>query len=344
MKIFVGEYVCGGGLLSDPIESIPDSLRNEGLAMLLAISEDLQSFASTVVSIDGRFRDAVSGRLDDVELIEVDGSKPLWSQWVSAATSCDAALIVAPESDGKLAQAVAMLRAAGVDVVAGSGDFLRTAGDKLLTAKALTGAGVAHPTHFSLADKAMPDEMYKYDRFVVKPRDGCGTQQISKFDDLDDATSSMTEQSILQAWMPGQAVSIAMIASPTKHLFLPAVSQVICETNCQYGGGQGPMDDDTQRRMTSLAMRTVEAMPPTVRGFVGFDMLLGQRASEDYVIEVNPRLTTSYVGLRKMIHGNLAARLFDLEEGPVSCCVPANSVRWIPTGEVKIDAAQSQAT
>ncbi len=63
-----------------------------------------------------------------------------------------------------------------------------------------------------------------------------------------------------------------------------------------------------------------QSMPPTVRGFVGLDLLLGDCVSEDCVIEINPRLTTSYVGLRRMIHGNLAARLFDLETGPVSCC------------------------
>ncbi len=83
-------------------------------------------------------------------------------------------------------------------------------------------------------------------------------------------------------------------------------------------------------------------MPPTVRGFVGLDLLLGDRPSEDCVIEINPRLTTSYVGLRRMIHGNLAARLFDLETGAVSCCATEDSVRWTPDGQVWINDAVAE--
>jgi hypothetical protein len=142
---------------------------------------------------------------------------------------------------------------------------------------------------------------------------------------------------ILQAWMPGRAISIALVASPTEVTFLPAVSQDLDDKTCEYGGGHGPLNDDAQRRAAALASRAIAAMPPTVRGFVGLDLLLGSRPSEDYVIEINPRLTTSYVGLRHMIRGNLVARLFDLETGPVSCCTPVESVRWKPDGQVWIN-------
>ena len=84
------------------------------------------------------------------------------------------------------------------------------------------------------------------------------------------------------------------------------------------------------------------AMPPTVRGFVGVDLLLGEQQADDCVIEINPRLTTSYVGLRRMIHGNVAARLFDLESGPVSCSTPVDSVRWTPDGQVWINDAVAE--
>ncbi len=37
MRIFVGEYVCGGGLSAEEFNDIPASLRQEGAAMLNAI-------------------------------------------------------------------------------------------------------------------------------------------------------------------------------------------------------------------------------------------------------------------------------------------------------------------
>ena len=134
--------------------------------------------------------------------------------------------------------------------------------------------------------------------------------------------------------MPGRAISVALVASGNHQTFLPAVSQDLESGTCEYAGGTGPLDLDAQRRATALASRAISAMPPTARGFVGLDLLLGDRPSEDCVIEINPRLTTSYVGLRQMIAGNLAARLFDLETGPVSCNVPTESVRWTPDGQV----------
>jgi predicted ATP-grasp superfamily ATP-dependent carboligase len=43
-------------------------------------------------------------------------------------------------------------------------------------------------------------------------------------------------------------------------------------------------------------------------GYIGIDMVLGHApgGSRDRVIEINPRLTTSYVGLRAACKGNLA--------------------------------------
>jgi hypothetical protein len=336
MQIFVGEYVSGGGLARQAIEAIPLALRQEGAAMLQAIVEDLSEFAQTVVPLDARF-DHLS--LGNSQTVEIDSLRPVWGQWVAAARQCDAALIVAPESNGTLAKAVGMLRAGGIDVIAGSGDFLRVASDKVLTAKTLSAAGVAHPISMALCDRRCQQELEKFQRFVVKPRDGCGTQEIKIFDSFADARAELEDNQILQAWMPGRAVSIALVASPTQLTFLPAVSQNLCEQTCEYAGGQGPLDDDAQRRCTALASRAIAVMPPTVRGFVGLDLLLGDRPSEDYVIEINPRLTTSYVGLRRMINGNVAKRLFDLETGPVSCCNAVDSVRWTPDGQVWINDA-----
>ena len=333
MRIFVGEYVCGGGLTDTDLDSIPASLRLEGTAMLRAIVTDLSEFAQTIVPIDSRMNVAV----DPTETITIDREVPLWNQWLQAAKDCDAAIIVAPESEGVLAKGVAMLRAGGIDVVASSGDFLRIASDKFLTAKTLLARGVAHPPYVVTSDLKYEDEVCRARKFVLKPRDGCGTQEILVFDSYQQAREQLQDHQILQPWIEGRAVSIAMIASPSQQTILPVVSQTFNEGTCEYAGGCGPLDVDAQRRATALASRAIDAMPPTVRGFVGLDLLLGDRPSEDCVIEINPRLTTSYVGLRKMINGNLAARFFDIETGPVACAVGLDSVRWSRDGKVWTD-------
>jgi predicted ATP-grasp superfamily ATP-dependent carboligase len=56
---------------------------------------------------------------------------------------------------------------------------------------------------------------------------------------------------------------------------------------------------------------------PEARGYIGVDLVLGKAAdgSRDYVIEINPRLTTSYIGLRAASQMNLAAAMVDACRG-----------------------------
>jgi len=333
MRVFVGEYICGGGLLQSTLPAIPTSLRTEGEAMLQAIVSDISEFAEAVVPADPRLQLEISA----AQVVQIEPAIAPWGQWAAAAKSCDSALIVAPESDGILAKGVAVLRAAGVNVIASSGDFLRVASDKLQTAKVMHDAGVAHPVYMALSDRRFEAELEGYDRFVVKPRDGCGTQEIRTFDSFDDARADLADTDILQEWRPGRAISISLIASGNHQTFLPAVGQSLDGTSCEYAGGCGPLDDDSQRRAAAIASRALAAMPPMARGYVGLDLLLADRPSEDCVIEINPRLTTSYVGLRRMIKGNLAARLYEIETGSVQCCTNVDAVRWTPDGQVWVD-------
>ena len=67
--------------------------------------------------------------------------------------------------------------------------------------------------------------------------------------------------------------------------------------------------------LAEQALRTV----PGLRGFVGVDLVLqnsvdDQAGSQDVVIELNPRMTMSYIGLRALCRQNLASLLFDINQ------------------------------
>ena len=72
----------------------------------------------------------------------------------------------------------------------------------------------------------------------------------------------------------------------------------------QYLGGSCPLPSGLAARADRLARCAAAAMPEW-RGYIGIDLVLGEAndGSEDYLIEVNPRLTTSYVGLRVLAAG-----------------------------------------
>ena len=69
-------------------------------------------------------------------------------------------------------------------------------------------------------------------------------------------------------------------------------------------------------RAHRLVLEAIECLPP-LRGYIGFDLVLGDGdgSGRDVVIEVNPRLTTSYVGLREVSRPNLAGAIIDIALG-----------------------------
>ena len=261
MRIFVGEFVCGGGFARHPFDEIPLGLRQEGSAMLKAIAIDLSQIAQVVVALDSRF----GIELEHVEIGTIHPDQAVLGQWIAAARDCDAALIVAPENDGVLAKAVGMLRSAGIDVIAGSGDFLRIASDKLQTAKTLRAAGVAHPPYLATTDNRFEREMEGFDKYVLKPRDGCGTQAIQIFDSLAKGKAELTDAGLLQPWIVGQPISVSMVVSGSNQTLLPAVHQRIHGDTCGYAGGCGPLDDDAHAPCDSVGHPSDERRSPGSR-------------------------------------------------------------------------------
>ena len=75
----------------------------------------------------------------------------------------------------------------------------------------------------------------------------------------------------------------------------------------QYEGGVIPLEHH-QRHLAMAYARRAVSLVPGLRGYIGVDMVLTE--NQGYVIEINPRLTTSYVGLRQVININLAEAIW----------------------------------
>lgn len=299
--------------------------------MLVALVEDFASVCDTVhVAIDNRFE---LPHFPNVRRFEITNAAPLWPQWIKAANGCEQGLVVAPETDGVLAQSVAMLQATGIGILNGFGDFLRCASNKYETARVFAVAGVPHPPTWTYESVPLED-LPSASRWVVKPRDGCGTEDVAVHDTIEQALAAADKTPhLIQPWIEGRPVSVAVIVGSNDLTVLPAVSQNMSAEDITYKGGCGPLGEDDQRRAANLARTAIQALPRTIRGFVGLDLILGHDPADDCVIEVNPRVTTSYVGLRKIVEGNLAARILGTDRSPVRCVVDPLQVHWLPNGE-----------
>jgi predicted ATP-grasp superfamily ATP-dependent carboligase len=83
-----------------------------------------------------------------------------------------------------------------------------------------------------------------------------------------------------------------------------------------YRGGRLPLNPELHAAAADLAGRAVEAVPG-LRGYVGVDLLLLNHPPGriGLVIEINPRLTTSYVGLRRLARFNVMRAMLAVLEG-----------------------------
>ncbi|MCA9021743.1 MAG: ATP-grasp domain-containing protein, partial [Planctomycetaceae bacterium] len=77
---------------------------------------------------------------------------------------------------------------------------------------------------------------------------------------------------------------------------------------------------------------------PGLAGYVGFDILLpDDTPNEPVLVEINPRLTTSYTGYRRLTQDNLAARIIDVQTAfPRIQWKQGESVRFQPDGRTSL--------
>ena len=286
MRIYIHESVNAGDLGDD----VPASLKREGGAMLSAIAADFQ-------------------RLPGIEVVTEKGPD----------TFVDWTLVIAPEFDDLLLDRSQAVLDGGGRLLGSLPAAIRLTGDKLATAEFWRAKGTPHPRTALLdpvnfATFAGP--------WVMKPRHGAGSQATFLIRHRGDELASWSaafhedpdDEFIVQQYRRGQPASVALLIGRTQTIpLLPARQHLSRDGRFRYQGGSLPLPEPLARRAVALALQSVAGIDG-LRGYVGVDLVLGDDGN-DYAIEINPRLTTSYLGLRQLCERNLAELILRLAQG-----------------------------
>ena len=230
--------------------------------------------------------------------------------------SCEAdwTVLIAPEFDGHLLKRVKFVEEAGGRLLSPSSAIVALASDKHATAQHLAERGIRVPHGIALAAGERLPAGFSYPA-VLKPRDGAGSLGIRVASLGDVAGASVPAR--LEVLCPGTAASVACLCGPRRVVPLePCLQHLAGSGDFSYRGGSLPIDACRAERARALAVRAVQTLPKP-RSYVGVDLVLGDdpAGGGDFVIEINPRLTTSYVGLRRLSRVNLAAQMIAVAEG-----------------------------
>ena len=318
MRVFVFEFITGGGWYAiDPKCQPEGSLLREGAAMAEAVIADFDSIADVEVTslLDARLA-RNSNRSSSQTM--VGSAEEVWNLIATHSAAADFTLLIAPEFDGYLLKAAEIVEELGGNLLSPSPPFIRIAADKVATSKRLAATGIAVPSGCLIRqDREISDDLVY--PIVMKPVDGAGSLDVQLLPNRDELSSQLPFDGPrwLEGYCEGLSASVSAIGAGGTWVCLPPCLQQLSADGCfTYLGGSCPIEPVLAARATRLAEAALTALPPT-QGYVGIDMVLGNDASgaNDRVIEVNPRLTTSYVGLRKLVRDNLASAMMGLANG-----------------------------
>jgi predicted ATP-grasp superfamily ATP-dependent carboligase len=240
------------------------------------------------------------------------------------APGCDVGLVIAP--DHLLFSFTSVLESLTHNIGCGSMNAMVCA-DKRLAASALARHGIPVPGGGGQG------------RRVIKPVLGCGSFGVRL------STDQPGKGELAEAYIEGEHLSVSMVGSRVTGntcsyysgdppLLLAVNRQEIAidsQGRFHYLGGETPVRHERQEEIVRIAASAITVLG--CQGYTGVDIVLGD---QPYVVDVNPRITTSIVGIAACMEEEIADVLVKASRGEGPSAVHLSGrVRFDTEGRVE---------
>ncbi len=322
MKLFVYEHITSGALAD---QNLTVSLANEGNKMLLSALQDChETECCTLTTI----RD---DRLSPLDLFEqnpqyhhhqVTTLTDYHHAWIQCLAECEAILIIAPETDNILATLQQSALDAGKILFGSHPSAIWPTTNKLECYQHLLESNISTiPTY--LASEWLKEEHYNQSGYILKPIDGAGCIETYLFKTaaelkvhLATRDSSELNRQVIQPFYQGTDLSFCLLASHNAIEILSINLQHITQKYGQFNLSACTVNINNKALPTlsqaDQIAQQIKTAFPGLFGFIGLDLI--HNDNDLYIVDINPRLTTSYIGLKAALNLNPMARLFDIIE------------------------------
>jgi predicted ATP-grasp superfamily ATP-dependent carboligase len=323
LRLLVYEYVSGGGFAEKPFAL---SVLAEGFGMLRTLIADFAAAGHSVTTVlDSRLA-VLCPPLAAESVASVSSWEAAQVAVQEARDSAEAAYVIAPESNDLLESFVASLTDGSVQSLNCTASAIGEVSDKAALQARVKRLGLPAPetATFSVHDDTKDIMQTVNEKIgfpaVFKPVNevGCNGLSIARSEnEVAGAIKKMLKETssldfIAQEFVKGESASVSLISTGDEALPISFNKQNVSlrtpDSASTYHGGFVPLDNPLRREAFAMAKRVVESIRGLV-GYVGVDFVLTEK--KPVLIELNPRLTTSYVGLRKVVGLNPAKAIVD---------------------------------
>ncbi len=219
---------------------------------------------------------------------------------------------IAPETNGALQRLAATAREMGKPVLLSDAVTLSVCASKYATYRKLKRAGIDTVETFRDGDVLPPNG----GAWIVKPDDGAGSIGISLEANSHAALQAMRADSqyprVLQPWCEGEALSLSLLCGDGQAILVSVNRQHVIVQNGRVLVGGLTVNALPRNSEEFVALgKLMAATFPELWGYVGVDLIRDDDGVLR-VLEINPRLTTSYCGLRQALGANVAGYVLQL--------------------------------
>lgn len=259
----------------------------------------------------------------------VNKTDDVWEIWQEAIEQVDYVWWIAPETDQILLSLTENTLAMGIPVIGCGVNAIKISSSKWHTAQFLQYHQVETiPTSYyaewrdSLGAELGVES--GFDSWVVKPNDGAGSENTYCFENNttliawfnDDKTRK--NQYVIQPYIKSESASLCLLVQGEQVTLLSCNRQLIYIQNGEFRY-LGTEVNGLQRYhvLCEEVVRKIQLAMPGLQAYVGVDVLIDAANQKVKVVDINPRITTSYIGLSEATGCNAAALILDsvLNEG-----------------------------
>lgn len=310
---------------------------SEAEAMLFNLLDDLKDFKIDLV-INESYKNIIND-YENVNGIFIDENIVDWLD--KNVANFNKAIFIAAENNNNLYNITKILEANNVKTYNSSSEACLKASDKFETYEELFNI-VPQPRSFrfkidakgywkraieNLHEKWQAEDPLTPLKLIIKPLIGVDCEDIVIIDDIKDLSYDLEKifapgsRIIVQEYIEGTDVSVSLISDGSKAIPISLNRQFIDIKNDKgtYLGGKLPFDSKYKDEAFEIATKAVEAIEG-IKGFVGVDLLINADEKDVYsvyVLEINSRFTTPYVGLSEIANFNITKSIIDLIDGKI---------------------------